>query len=166
MNNDRRLTGPPSACAQHQCIMCKSSKSAPQAPSSLKMEWKKNVLGLLLRCLYLVLSLGQGSPFPPFSEYQGIFSNKLSPNMLAVFSVLSWIPQSQQLIHFPMAIYLYWKECRIKRGGHCIIPTWPQGKSYALSLSETFSLSYDKSDIKNESYMCFRQHDVFIGTPR
>ena len=72
MNNDWRLTGLPSACAQHQCIMCKSSKSAPQAPSSLKMEWKKNILGLLLRCLYSVLSLGQGSPFPLFSEYQGI----------------------------------------------------------------------------------------------
>ena len=76
MNIDQRLTGPPSVCAQHQCIMHKSSKSAPQAPSSLKTEWKKNVLGLLLWCLYSVLSLGQGSPFPPFSEYQGIVTFK------------------------------------------------------------------------------------------
>ena len=94
MNNDRCLTGLPSVCVQHQCIMCKSSKSAPQAPSSLKTEWKKNVLGLLLRCLYLVLSLGQGSPFPPFSKYQGIFSNKLSPNMFATFTVPTCLPRS------------------------------------------------------------------------
>ena len=100
MNNDRCLTGLPSVCAQHQCIMCKSSKSAPQAPSSLKTEWKKNVLGLLLRCLYLVLSLGQGSPFPPFSKYQGIFSNKLSPNMFAAFTVPTCLPCSLSCLGF------------------------------------------------------------------
>ena len=82
-----------------------------------------------------------------------------------MFTVPSWIPQSQQLIRFPMAIYLYWKERQIKRGGHCIIPTWPQGKSYASSLSETFSLSYDELDIKNKLYMCFRWRNVFIGAP-
>ena len=72
--------------------------------------------------LYLK-GLEQGSPFPPFSEYQDTFSNKLSPDVFAAFAVPSWIPPSQQLIRFAKAIYPYWKERRIERGGHRIIPT-------------------------------------------
>ncbi|KAH9008340.1 hypothetical protein EDB83DRAFT_2531843 [Lactarius deliciosus] len=71
---------------------------------------------------FLHHGLEQGSPFPPFSEYQDTFSNKLTPDMFAAFA----------------------KERRIERGGHRIIPT----------------LNYVESDIKNESYICFRRRDV------
>ena len=43
--------------------------------------------------------------------------------MFAAFTVPSWIPQPPQLLRFAKAIYPYWKERRIERGGHRIIPT-------------------------------------------
>jgi enhancer of polycomb-like protein len=67
--------------------------------------------------------LEQGPPFPPFSKYQDTFTNKLSPDMIAAFTVLPWIPQPQQLLCFAKAIYPYWRERQIERGGHRIIPT-------------------------------------------
>ncbi|KAI9437906.1 enhancer of polycomb-like-domain-containing protein [Lactarius psammicola] len=93
---------------------------------------------------FLHHGLEQGSPFPPFYEYQDTFSNKLTPDMFAAFTVPLWIPQPQHILRFAKAIYPYWKERRIERGGHRIIPT----------------LNYDESDIKNESYICFRRRDV------
>ncbi|KAH9020325.1 enhancer of polycomb-like-domain-containing protein [Lactarius pseudohatsudake] len=93
---------------------------------------------------FLHHGLEQGSPFPPFSEYQDTFSNKLTPDMFAAFAAPLWIPPPQQLFRFAKVAYPYWKERRIERGGHRIIPT----------------LNYDESDIKNESYICFRRRDV------
>lgn len=93
---------------------------------------------------FLHHGLEQGSPFPPFSEYQDTFSNKLTPDVFAAFAIPSWIPQPQQLLRFAKVIYPYWRERRIERGGHRIIPT----------------LNYDESDVKNESYICFRRRDV------
>ena len=86
--------------------------------------------------------LEQGSPFPPFSEYQDTFANKLSPDVFAAFAVPSWIPQPQQLIRFAKAIYPYWKERRIERGGHRIIPTLNVGLTLRRMslLSEFLSL--------------------------
>ena len=49
------------------------------------------------------------------------FSGRLTLDTLAAFTVPSWIPQPPQLLRFAKAIYLYWKECRIERGGHRII---------------------------------------------
>ncbi|KAH8977282.1 hypothetical protein EDB86DRAFT_2838091 [Lactarius hatsudake] len=77
--------------------------------------------------------LKQGSPFPPFSEYQDTFSNKLTPDMLAAFAVPLWILQPQQLLCFAKATYPYWKEHRIERGGHRIIPTLKE----CLSIKKT-----------------------------
>ena len=67
--------------------------------------------------------LEQDSPFPPFSNYYNTFSNKLTPNMIAMFTVPSWILQPQSLLHFANVIYSYWKEHRIEWDGHRIIPT-------------------------------------------
>ncbi|KAI0300651.1 enhancer of polycomb-like-domain-containing protein [Multifurca ochricompacta] len=93
---------------------------------------------------FLHHGLEQGSPFPPFSDYQDTFSNKLTLDMFAAFTVPSWIPQPLQLLRFAKAVYPYWKERRIERGGHRIIPT----------------LNFDESDVKNESYISFRRRDV------
>ncbi|KAF8495934.1 enhancer of polycomb-like-domain-containing protein [Russula emetica] len=93
---------------------------------------------------FLHHGLEQGSPFPPFSDYQETFSSLLRPDTFAAFIVPSWIPQPPQLLRFAKAIYPYWKERRVERGGHRIIPT----------------LNFDESDVKNESYICFRRRDV------
>ncbi|KAI0262080.1 enhancer of polycomb-like-domain-containing protein [Gloeopeniophorella convolvens] len=93
---------------------------------------------------FLHHGLEQGSPFPPFSDYQDTFANNLTPDMFATFTVPAWVPQPPQILRFAKAIYPYWKERRIERGGHRIIPT----------------LNYDESDVPNESYICFRRRDV------
>jgi len=77
-------------------------------------------------------------------DYQETFSSRLTPDTFAAFSVPSWIPQPAQLLRFAKAIYPYWKERRVERGGHRIIPI----------------LNFDESDVKNESYICFRRRDV------
>jgi enhancer of polycomb-like protein len=47
----------------------------------------------------------------------------LTPDTFAAFAVPSSIPQPPQLLRFAKVVYPYWKERRIERGGHRIIPT-------------------------------------------
>ena len=61
--------------------------------------------------------------FPPFSDYQDVFSSPLPPSVFASFIVATWIPPPAQLLRLAKVIYPYWKERRIERGGHRIIPT-------------------------------------------
>lgn len=42
--------------------------------------------------------------------------------MFAAFAVPAWIPQPAQLLRLAKAIYPHWRERRIERGGHRIIP--------------------------------------------
>ncbi|KAH9475176.1 Enhancer of polycomb-like protein 1 [Psilocybe cubensis] len=92
---------------------------------------------------YLHHSLETGMEFPAFSEYQDVFSATLPVTMFATYSVPSWIPTPQALLKSARAIYPYWKERRLERGGHRIIPT----------------LNGDESDTLNESYICFRRRE-------
>ncbi|KAJ7880322.1 enhancer of polycomb-like-domain-containing protein [Mycena olivaceomarginata] len=92
---------------------------------------------------HLHLSLG-GMPFPPFSDYQDTFSSPLVPSDFAAFAVPSWIPQPSTLLRIARAVYPHWKERRLEREGHRIIPT----------------LNGDESDILNESYICFRRREI------
>ncbi|KZV72075.1 hypothetical protein PENSPDRAFT_684094 [Peniophora sp. CONT] len=82
--------------------------------------------------------------YPSFSDYQDTFSNPLPPATFAVFVVPSWVPQPAQLLRYAKTVYSYWRERRIERNGQRIIPV----------------LNYDESDLKNESYICFRRRDV------
>lgn len=66
--------------------------------------------------------LENGMAFPSFSEYQDTFSSILSPASFAAYSVPQWIPTPSRLVSIARIIYQYWKERRIKRGGHRIIP--------------------------------------------
>ncbi|KAF5320088.1 hypothetical protein D9611_010314 [Ephemerocybe angulata] len=93
---------------------------------------------------FLHHSLETGMPFPAFTEYQDVFSNPLTPAMFANHTVPTWIPQSQQLLRIARTVYSYWKERRIERAGHRIIPT----------------LNFDESDTLNESYICFRRREI------
>ncbi|CAA7267434.1 unnamed protein product [Cyclocybe aegerita] len=78
--------------------------------------------------------------FPAFSEYQDVFSAPLPTSMLVIFVNPLWIPVQPALLKIAKAAYSYWKECRVKQGGHHIIPT----------------LNGDESDTLNEFYICFR----------
>ena len=61
--------------------------------------------------------------FPAFVDYQDVFSSPLAPTVFATFIPPSWIPEPQVLLRIAMAIYPHWKERRVDRGGHRIIPT-------------------------------------------
>ncbi|KAL1943915.1 hypothetical protein VTO73DRAFT_3733 [Trametes versicolor] len=86
----------------------------------------------------------QGAPFPPFSDYQDTFASPLKPELLAVYHVPDWVPHPQHLLRFARVIYPYWRERRLERGGHRIIP----------------SVLLDETDTKNESYICFRRREI------
>lgn len=73
--------------------------------------------------LTLFQGLEHGMTFPSFQEYQETFSAPLPAPTFASFSVPSWIPPPQSLLRIARVIYPYWKERRLERGGHRIIPT-------------------------------------------
>ncbi|KAH9161676.1 hypothetical protein EDB89DRAFT_2156514 [Lactarius sanguifluus] len=103
---------------------------------------------------FLHHGLEQGSPFPPFSEYQDTFSNKLTPDMFAAFAVPLWIPQPQQLLCFAKATYPYWKERRIERGGHRIIPTLNMSLTHRRT---SLHLRHSRSTSSSEKLMLLKQ---------
>lgn len=82
--------------------------------------------------------------FPAFSDYQDTFSNDLPASIFATFVVPSWIPKPPQLLRIARTVYSYWKERRVERHCHRIIPT----------------LNGDESDTLNESYICFRRREI------
>lgn len=61
--------------------------------------------------------------FPAFSEYQDVFSAPLQVSMFATYTIPTWIPASAALLKVAKAVYPYWKERRLERNGHRIIPT-------------------------------------------
>jgi len=82
--------------------------------------------------------------FPAFIDYQDMFSNELPASLFACFTTPSWIPKPHQLLRIARIVYPYWKERRVERGGHRIIPI----------------LNGDESDTLNESYICFRRREI------
>lgn len=66
--------------------------------------------------------LESGGHFPPFSDYQDTFGSPLPPDTFAAFAVPAWISPPAQMIRYAKLIYPYWKERRIERGGHRVIP--------------------------------------------
>ncbi|TFK21706.1 hypothetical protein FA15DRAFT_597418 [Coprinopsis marcescibilis] len=93
---------------------------------------------------FLHHSLETGMPFPAFTDYQDVFSSPLTPATFASYTVPTWIPQPQKLLRIARTVYPYWKERRIERAGHRIIPI----------------LNFDESDTLNESYICFRRREI------
>lgn len=93
---------------------------------------------------FLHHGLESGMTFPPFTDYQEAFSSPLPPSMFATFTVPTWIPQPALLLRLAKVIYPYWRDRRIERKGHRIIPT----------------LNFDESDVLNESYICFRRREI------
>ncbi|CCM00001.1 uncharacterized protein FIBRA_02026 [Fibroporia radiculosa] len=93
---------------------------------------------------FLYHGLEEGTVFPPFSDYQDTFAADLSASMFALFDTPKWIPSPQQLLRMARAVYPYWRDRRLERGGHPIIP----------------SVNLDEADTKNESYICFRRREI------
>jgi enhancer of polycomb-like protein len=93
---------------------------------------------------FLHHGLESGMAFPPFTDYQEAFSSPLPPSMFATFTVPTWIPQPALLLRLAKVIYPYWRDRRIERKGHRIIPI----------------LNFDESDVLNESYICFRRREI------
>ncbi|KAF8621954.1 hypothetical protein AX15_007385 [Amanita polypyramis BW_CC] len=93
---------------------------------------------------FLHHGLENGMSFPPFSDYQETFTSSLPPAMFSNYSVPSWVPQPQSLARIAKVIYPYWKERRMEREGHRIIPV----------------LNNDETDTQNESYICFRRREI------
>lgn len=96
------------------------------------------------RTEFLHHGLESGMAFPPFTDYQEAFSSPLPPSMFATYTVPTWIPQPAQLQRLAKVIYPYWRDRRVERKGHRIIPI----------------LNYDESDVFNESYICFRRREI------
>jgi hypothetical protein len=61
--------------------------------------------------------------FPAFSDYQDVFSAPLQASMFATYTIPTWIPAPTALLKVAKAVYPYWKERRLERNGHRIIPT-------------------------------------------
>ncbi|KZT10653.1 uncharacterized protein LAESUDRAFT_343366 [Laetiporus sulphureus 93-53] len=93
---------------------------------------------------FLHHGLEQGAPFPPFSEYQDTFAAGLQPAIFAIYEVPSWIPPPAHLTRLARTIYPHWRERRLERCGHPIIP----------------SVNLDETDTINESYICFRRREI------
>ena len=73
--------------------------------------------------IFITQGLENGMAFPAFSEYQAAFSSALSASMFASYTIPLWIPAPANLVRIARTIYPYWKERRMERGGHRIIPT-------------------------------------------
>lgn len=93
---------------------------------------------------FLHHGLETGMSFPSFSEYSDQFANPIPLPSFACFSAPAWMPAPAKLARIARAIYPHWKERRLEREGHRIIPT----------------LNADEADTLNESYVCFRRRDV------
>ncbi|KAG7087533.1 hypothetical protein E1B28_013492 [Marasmius oreades] len=129
----------------------KAKGKEPDSPSPVSMteDEFEFVMGLYEKMThekteFLHHSLETGMAFPPFSDYQDTFSTPLPPSTFTSFSLPRWLPSSAQLVRIARAVYPYWKERRLERDGHRIIPI----------------LNFDESDSLNESYICFRRRDV------
>ncbi|KAI0793285.1 enhancer of polycomb-like-domain-containing protein [Abortiporus biennis] len=81
---------------------------------------------------------------PSFTDFQDTFGVSLSPKLFALYVVPSWVPQSAHLLKLAKIIYPYWRERRLERNGHPIIPV----------------VNLDESDTLNESYICFRRREI------
>jgi enhancer of polycomb-like protein len=99
--------------------------------------------------------------FPPFTDYQDIFSIDLPVSMFATYVPPTWTPKPPQLLRMARTIYPHWRERRLAREGHRIIPTLNVSTitTYLLISIDQFP-QFDETDVSNESYICFRRREA------
>ncbi|KAF7309638.1 Enhancer of polycomb-like protein [Mycena indigotica] len=85
-----------------------------------------------------------GMEFPTFADYSEVFKQPLHPSNFAALQVPVWVPPPQTMVQIARAIYSHWKDRKLEREGHRIMPT----------------LNGDENDLANESYVCFRRREI------
>lgn len=106
--------------------------------------------------------LEQGSPFPPFTDYQDTFSVPLQPDLFVLYGVPNRVSRSPQLHRLAKALYPCWRERRSEQGGHPIIPVVNVSTPCRdVSLyTDSNSSQLDETDTLSESYVCFRRREI------
>ncbi|KAJ7623472.1 enhancer of polycomb-like-domain-containing protein [Roridomyces roridus] len=137
-----------SARTSARSAKAKGKEPESSSPVAVTEDELELVMGLFEKVTHektehLHLSL-EGMDFPPFSDYQDTFAAPLVPTDFAAFAVPSWIPHPPALTRIARAVYPHWKERRLEREGHRIIPI----------------LNGDENDLLNESYICFRRREI------
>ncbi|THV05756.1 hypothetical protein K435DRAFT_834639 [Dendrothele bispora CBS 962.96] len=139
----KRSSSPSSSSAKGKG---KETEEQHAEPVSMSEDEFELVMGLFEKIAhenteYLYHALANGMPFPPFSDYEPTFSSPLPPSTFAIFHSPPWVPPPHQLVSIARSVYPYWKERRLERSGHRIVPI----------------LNFDEEDTLNESYVCFRR---------
>ncbi|KAG8879237.1 Enhancer of polycomb-like protein 1 [Tulasnella sp. 331] len=78
--------------------------------------------------------------FPPFSDYDAFFSVPVPPHLFPSFTIPPSVPEPLTLYNYARIIYPHWRERKMDRGGHRIIP----------------QLNYDETN-ESDPYVCFRR---------
>ncbi|KAJ7133035.1 hypothetical protein C8R46DRAFT_1140417, partial [Mycena filopes] len=142
------MSSPSSVRSSARSAKAKGKEPEQSSPVVINEDEFELVVGLFEKVTHektehLHLSL-EGMAFPPFSDYQETFAAPLIQADFAAFVVPSWIPPPSALLRIARAVYPHWRERRLERGGHRIIPT----------------LNGDENDTLNESYICFRRREI------
>ncbi|KAF8587580.1 hypothetical protein K439DRAFT_810742 [Ramaria rubella] len=89
--------------------------------------------------------------FPSFDNYYNFLATPLPPSTFASFEVPSNLPPPEQMVKLAKAIYPWWKDRRMERNGHRIVP-----QLHVLIIE-----AQEKEDKTGGSpYTCFRKRDV------
>ncbi|EJD52586.1 hypothetical protein AURDEDRAFT_158321 [Auricularia subglabra TFB-10046 SS5] len=81
--------------------------------------------------------------FPAMEVYEEWFETPLSAELFSAYTVPEGVPDSTRLVELARCLYPHWRQRRIMRGGHRIIPQ--------LSTEDPVS---------NDSYTCFRRREL------
>lgn len=61
--------------------------------------------------------------FPPFADYEDVFTSPLTQKQFAAYSVPKWVPPPSVFVDVARAIYPHWRARRLQLGGRQIIPS-------------------------------------------
>lgn len=122
-----------------------------------------STIHLLAYASYSFEDFFQQGTIPQFSDYQDFFSNPLPTSLFATYIRPANLPDPPTLLRMARAVYPYWKERRTERDCHRIIPTLNVCiccLDVHVCCMLIVLLQFDESDVKNESYICFRRREI------
>ncbi|KAI5116776.1 hypothetical protein M0805_008731 [Coniferiporia weirii] len=135
----------------HRSAKAKGKEAEPIAPVSMGESEFELVMGLFEKVtndntpfLHVSFQQQHGTSIPPFADYNDIFANELPHSFFATYMRPTDIPIPSTLVRMARAVYPHWRDRKIEREGHRIMP----------------ALNFDESDSKNESYICFRRREI------
>ncbi|KAG8946440.1 Enhancer of polycomb-like protein 1 [Tulasnella sp. 419] len=127
----------------------KSRGKAPEASPSNTFTITEDEFELVMGLLEKVTD--EKMPFlhltptdiPLFSDFESFFGSPVPPHHFPDFLVPPSFPQPAQLTKLARAIYPHWRDRKVDRAGHRIIP----------------QLNYDESN-EGDPYVCFRHREL------